>query len=298
MEKRRFIQRPQFNHLSVLNLKGKSIIPSPPPCIYEVLSPAVILLQVILFLESLVSVLRESVVEFVAVYLFCHSSEGEHDEHSTAGSPVVFESPSPSKRRCVANFLFLFFYFSLCINFFFLFSRRPTEKALYMAPVEQDHADVKTKYAFNSCCYLRLLSLPYLSKQPTTKIKPSKFTGERGPQTSRSSHAPAVAIKMEPVDMDEGLQKRLSSPIVITSSEEEDYTPKAKPTKGRNFPSSLTKQDFIRASKSVSLASKQTPGLTRLGKGKEVAAEAEERLVDLPGRNQPLSETTVYLEDM
>jgi hypothetical protein len=164
----------------------------------------------------------------------------------------------------------------------------------------------------------------YLSKQLATKVKSSKLTGERGPQTPRSSQAVVVAIKAEPMDPDEGLRKRLSSPIVITSSEEEDRTPKSKPAKGRSFPSSLSKQDFtsIRASKSVSHSGRQTPGptpgLTHLGKSKEVTDEteptlgstrlrkgkeiaAEERLVDLPGRpgrNQPLAETTVYLEDM
>ena len=48
----------------------------------------------------------------------------------------------------------------------------------------------------------------------------------------------------------------------------------------------------------VNMDHRKTTGLTHLGKGKEIAAEAEERLVNLPGRNQPLSETTVYLEDM
>ena len=140
----------------------------------------------------------------------------------------------------------------------------------------------------------------YLSKQPA-KTKLSKVTEEHGPQTSRSSHAPVVAVKTEPVDMDEGL-KSLSSPIVISSSEDEDPTPKAKPARGKNFPSSLTKQDFSHALKKKKSSDKPapqpTPHPTSCRKGKE--ADTEEPVVDLPGSTQlePLSETTVYLEDM
>ena len=32
--------------------------------------------------------------------------------------------------------------------------------------------------------------------------------------------------------------------------------------------------------------------------GKEVAADAEEPVIDLPSKNQPFSEDMVYLEDM
>jgi hypothetical protein len=146
------------------------------------------------------------------------------------------------------------------------------------------------------------MSMPYLSKQLPAKVKPSKFAADRGPQTPRSTHSPAVTIKAEPVDTDENLRKRLSSPIVITSSDEEVLTPKAKPAKGRNFPSSLTKKDFVRASKPDSSSGKLTPWPTirptPLGKGKEIASETEERFVDQRGLSQPLSETTVYLEDM
>lgn len=123
-----------------------------------------------------------------------------------------------------------------------------------------------------------------LSKQPATKTQLSKFAGERGSQPSR---VPVVTIKTEPIDTNEGLSKHLSSPIVISSSEDEGRTPKAKPGKGKNFPSSLTEQDFIR-----------TPRPAPRRKGKEAAVDAEEPVVDLPGSSQPLSETTVYLEDM
>ena len=100
--------------------------------------------------------------------------------------------------------------------------------------------------------------------------------------------------------MDEGL-KSLSSPILISSSDDEDPTPKAKPARGKNFPSSLTKQDFSRASKKKSSSDKPAPQPTpptSRRKGKE--ADTEEPIVDLPGSTQlePLSETTVYLEDM
>ena len=136
----------------------------------------------------------------------------------------------------------------------------------------------------------------YLSKQPA-KTKLTKLTGER---SSRTPHS-VITVKAEPIDTNEGLM-RLSSPIVISSSEDEDLTPKAKPAKGRNFPSSLTKQDFSRASKKKSLSDKPapqpTPHPTSRRKGKE--ADTEEPVVDLPGSTQPepLSETTVYLEDM
>lgn len=141
----------------------------------------------------------------------------------------------------------------------------------------------------------------YLSKQLAPKTKPSEFTGERGPRTPRSNHVPVIAVKTEPVDTDEGIQKRLHSPIVITSSEDEEPTPKAKPAKGKNHRSSLVKLDF-RALKKNS-PSKPTPRppplpTTPLRKGKETVVDTEEPVVDLPGSSQPLSETTVYLEDM
>jgi len=173
-----------------------------------------------------------------------------------------------------------------------------------MTPDGQDIADVKASLRCVFCSYdfhLCSSSTLYLSKQLAAKTKPSKLAEERGPHTPHSSHAPAIVIKTEPVDADEGIRKSLHSPIVITSSEEEDITPKARPSKGRNFPSSLTKQDFIRASKSISPVKsmpRPTPRPTPLGKGKETAAKTEEPLVDLPGSNQPLSESTVYLEDM
>jgi hypothetical protein len=136
----------------------------------------------------------------------------------------------------------------------------------------------------------------HLSKKPS-KTKLSKLTEELGSRTLRSSHVPVAAVKTEPVDTDEGL-KRLSSPIVISSSEDEDPTPKAKPARGKNFPSSLTKQDFSLALKKNSLSDKPAPRPTPRRKGKE--ADTEEPVVDLPGssRLKPLSETTVYLEDM
>lgn len=123
----------------------------------------------------------------------------------------------------------------------------------------------------------------------TTKNKLSKSAGECDPQTPRSSRVPAIVVKTEPVDSDEGHPESLSSPIVISSSENEEFTPKAKFAKGKNFPSSLTEQDFIRARKG-----RPTPR----GKGKETAAYIEEPVLNLPSSEQPLSETTVYLEDM
>ena len=43
------------------------------------------------------------------------------------------------------------------------------------------------------------------------------------PQTHHPSQVPAIVVKTEPVDMDEGPES-LSSPIVISSSENEDFT--------------------------------------------------------------------------
>jgi hypothetical protein len=136
----------------------------------------------------------------------------------------------------------------------------------------------------------------YSSQQLATKTKLSKFMGERGARTPRSSHVPVVVVKSESVDTDEDHQKRLSSPIVISSSEEEGPTPKAKPAKGKNIATSPTKQEFIRPKAILSSEStKPTPQPTPRRKGKEPAAETEEPVVD---KAQPLSETTVYLEDM
>lgn len=156
-----------------------------------------------------------------------------------------------------------------------------------MTPDGRDKADNQRCVFYSYNFHLCSLSV-FLSQQLATKTKLSKFTGERDAQTPRSSRLPVVVVKSESVDTDEGLQKRLSSPIVITSSEEEAPTPKAKPAKGKNIPSSLTKQDFICA-KDISSSTKPTPR----GKGKEIAAESEEAAVD-----RPLSKSTVYLEDM
>lgn len=137
----------------------------------------------------------------------------------------------------------------------------------------------------------------YLSKPLAAKTKPSKFAGEHIPQTPRSRHDPVVAVKTEPVDADEGFHRGLFSPIVISS--EEELTPKTKSTKGNNFPSSPTKEDFSRASRKLSLLNRPVPRPKSLGKGKEAAADTEEQDDDLPGGSQqPLSESTVYLEDM
>ena len=125
----------------------------------------------------------------------------------------------------------------------------------------------------------------YLSEQLTAKT-----------QTSCSaSHV--TMVKTKPVDMDEGIQNCLSSPIFILSSEGEDTTPKAKPAKTKDFPSSLKDLDILNRAlkkKSQSVNLKPTP----CRKGKEVAANAEEPVIDLPNKNQPLSEDMVYLEDM
>jgi hypothetical protein len=151
-------------------------------------------------------------------------------------------------------------------------------------------------------------SMLYLSKQAAAKTKLSKSAGERGLRTPRLSQAPAILVKTEPVDTDEGLRNhlRLSSPIVISSSENEEPTPKARPSKGKNYPSSLKKLDFSHLSKKnsslVKLAPQPVPQPTPRQKGKEpkTAADTEDPVVDQPGSNQlePLSETTVYLEDM
>lgn len=108
-----------------------------------------------------------------------------------------------------------------------------------------------------------------------------------------------VLVKTEPIDTNEGLRKGLSSPIVISSSEDEELrTPKAKPGRVKNFRSSLTRLDFSRASNKNSpsvgpaIPVESTPN--RKGKGKD----SEEPVVDLPSYTKPLSDSTVYLEDM
>lgn len=179
-----------------------------------------------------------------------------------------------------------------------------------MSPDGQDNIDaiVQSKCAFYfynfHLCSLLMLCFSKHTMQLAAKTKVSKFIGERDPQTSRSSHVSVVAVKTETVDADEG-RKRLSSPIVISSSEGEDSTPKSQPVKRKNFPSSLKKLDILnRASQKKMLSVKPTPRPTTSQpttphrKGKETASDTEEPVVDLPSSNQPLSETTVYLEDM
>ena len=138
----------------------------------------------------------------------------------------------------------------------------------------------------------------YLSKQPA-KTKHSKFTGEHDPRTPSLSRVPVIGVKTEPIDMDEGL-KGLSSPIVISSSENEDPTPKARPGKGKNFPSTLTKQDFSCISRKNSSSVKPAPRPTSrpVSRKKDNDAEEPATVVDLPGSIQlePLSETTAYLD--
>ena len=144
-----------------------------------------------------------------------------------------------------------------------------------------DHAVVQSNCAFFSYNFhLCSLLMLYLSEQLTAKT-----------QTSRSvSHV--TAVKTEPVDMDEGIQNHLSSLIFILSSEGEDATPKAKPAKTKDFPSSLKDLDILnRALKKKSQSVNLKPMPRR--KGKEVAADAEEPVIDLPNKNQPLSEDTV-----
>ena len=115
------------------------------------------------------------------------------------------------------------------------------------------------------------------------------------PQTHHLGQVPAIVVKTKPVDMDEGPES-LSSPIVILSSKNKNFSLKAKPLKGKDIPLSLTKQDFINAKKATSSLVKLMP----CGKGKEVAAGTREPVLDLPSSNQlePLSETMVYLKDM
>lgn len=151
--------------------------------------------------------------------------------------------------------------------------------------------------------------LYYSSKQLAAKTKPSTFAGEGSSKTPRSNRAPVVAVKTEPVDTDDALHSapwpdldkkantrdRLSSPIVISSSDDEEPTPKAKSTKGKTVPSSLSKQ---KSTRDLSASIKPVPRPTPRKKGKEPAVDTEKRAVDLPGRTPPLSDTTVYLEDM
>jgi hypothetical protein len=138
-----------------------------------------------------------------------------------------------------------------------------------------------------------------LSKQQSTpKTKFSGSKGEHISQTTGSRHAPVV--KAEPVDVDEGLRSppnigtkkseiRFSSPIVISSGESDDPTPKAKPSKGKAGPSSFNKQKSSRMSDDLQAWIRSTPG-----ESKEPAVDTQKKRAVVP----PLSETTVYLEDM
>lgn len=136
-----------------------------------------------------------------------------------------------------------------------------------------------------------MLCLSEQRSTPKTKLSGSK--GEHVPQTTGSRRAPVV--KAEPVDMDEGLRSPpnigakkseicFSSPIVISSSESDDPTPKAKPSKGKAGPSSSNKQKSSRIS----------DDLQAWIETKETVVDTRKKRAVVP----PLSETTVYLEDM
>lgn len=153
-------------------------------------------------------------------------------------------------------------------------------------------------------CFLIILHLLIVhvvySKQLATKSKVSMSAAYHSSQTSRPS---VVTVKPEPVNSDEDLRLSLYSPIIISSSEDEDPTPKAKPSKAKTVPSSLAKLNSSRAlqdnlSPSVNVLPRPTPRPTYRSKGKEAIADTKEPVFGQSPSNQPLSETTVYLEDM
>ena len=156
---------------------------------------------------------------------------------------------------------------------------------------DADDAIVQTRCAFLLLWISFVLMLCLSKQQSTPKTKLAGSEGGRVPRTTSSRRAPV--IKAEPVD--EGLRSppnisakkseiRFSSPIVISSSESDDPTLKAKPSKGKAGPSTSNKQKSSRISDDL-----------------QAWIESKETVVDTQKKHAvvlPLSETTVYLEDM
>jgi hypothetical protein len=132
----------------------------------------------------------------------------------------------------------------------------------------------------------------------------TKLSTSAGERTLRSTHAPIITAETEPIDVDEASnlvakidrRSHLSSPIVISSSESDDPTPRAKPAKSKTLPSSLKK--ISRASDNLSPSIKTTPRPTPRKKGKEPAVDTQKDIFNPPSSIPPLSKSTIYLEDM
>lgn len=145
-------------------------------------------------------------------------------------------------------------------------------------------------FIFSSFMLMSGSSSKQLTKQSTSA----------GDCTPRSTHAPTITAEIEPIDVDEGSdlvakidrRSHLSSPIIISSSESDDPTPRAKPAKSKTFPSSLKK--ISHASVNLSPSIKTTPRPTPRKKGKEPAVDTQKDIFNPPSSIPPLSKALSY----